>query len=359
MKHDRQRTPPTNREVPRAPRISNRDRHGRLLRLALAVSFAAVASAAAATEPPQLRLGSDEWPPFTGSPGNERAAIELVHTALDRAGVAATTAISDWKAVERGIRGGELDGSAAIWRTERREKDLVFSEPYLENRMVLVGRSGSDVSARQLTALAGKRVAVVGSYAYGDAVDSAVGVHFVGTRNDQDSLDRLLAGTVDYMLVDELVARHLLDFQSEEVKANLEIGMAPLARRPLHLAIRRDFPDAEDIIAAFNAQILEMLADGSYAQTLRVGWIRVDVDGDGLYELVPYGEFVGQFPPGHVYDVFGDAPAEEAPEKQRVVIGGNIFEGWDAIPEQYKKQGPADVMDDTFKQGTTVVTLKF
>jgi polar amino acid transport system substrate-binding protein len=331
----------------------------RLLRLAVAVSLFGLASAAAATEPLQLRLGSDAWPPFTGTPGGERAAIELVHSALDRAGVSASTAITDWRTVEKEIRSGQLDGSAAMWRTERRQTELIFSEPYLENRLVLVGRSGSDVSAGQLSALAGKRVALVRSYAYGDAVDGPTGVLFVGTRNDQDSLDRLLAGEVDYMLVDELVARHLLDFQPEEVEANLEIGLVPLIRRPLHFAIRRDIPGAEDIVAAFNAEILEMLADGSYAETLRVGWIRVDVDGDGLFELVPYGDFVGRFPPGRVYDVFGDAPPEEEPEKQRIVIGGSIFEGWDAIPEQYKKQGPAGVMDDTFKQGTSVMSLKF
>jgi polar amino acid transport system substrate-binding protein len=331
----------------------------RLVLITVAVSAVVLASSASATEPVPLRLGSDEWPPFTGSPGSERAAVELVHTALERAGFAATTEISDWRAVEKGIRTGELDGSAAMWRNERRQLELVFSEPYLENRLVLVGRSGSDVSARQLTELAGKRVAVVGSYSYGTTVDSAKGVLFVGTRNDQESLDRLLGGEVDYMLVDELVARHLFDFQPEEVETNLEIGLAPLARQPLHLALRRDVADAEEIIAAFNAEILEMLADGSYAEILRVGWIRVDVDGDGLYELVPLGEYVGQFPPGRVYDVFGDAPLEDEPEKQRIVIGGSIFEGWDAIPEQYKKKGPAGVMEDSFKQGTTVTTFKF
>lgn len=332
---------------------------GVLSRLALVVAIAALAGTAAATEPLTLRLGSDEWPPFTGSPGTERAALDLVHGALDRAGVAAETTISDWKAVETAIRRGELDGSAAIWRSERREKDLLFSEPYLENRLVLIGRSGSDVSARRLTDLAGKRVAVVGNYAYGESIDQAVGVLFVGTHNDQDSLDRLLAGDVEYMLIDELVVRHLLDFQPEEVERHLEVGLNPLARRTLHFAIRRNVPGAEAIVAAFNAEIRKMLGDGSYAEILQVGWIRVDVDGDGLYELVPFGEHVGDTPPGRVYDVFGELPEETPTDEHRVVIQGNIYEGWDAIPEQYKMRGPAGVMDTTFKQGTTLMTLKF
>jgi len=332
----------------------------RLLRLAVAASLAALAPMAATAEQPELKLGSDEWPPFTGAPGSERAAIELVQTALDRVGVQATTTISDWKSVVKEIRDGVLDGSAAMWRDDRREAGLIFSEPYLENRLVLVGRTGSDVSAKDLTELAGKRVAVVGSYAYGAAVDEAVGVLFVGTHNDQDSLDRLLAGTVDYMLVDELVARHLLDYQPAEVEANLEIGLVPLARRPLHFALRRDVPNAKQIIAAFDGEIRKMQGDGSYARILRVGWIRVDVDGDGLYELVPLGEQVGDSPPGYVYDVFGVLPDQQAPpNQQRIVIRGSIYEGWDAIPEEYKARGPAGIMDTTMKQGTTVMTLKF
>jgi polar amino acid transport system substrate-binding protein len=312
-----------------------------------------------ADEPVELRLASDEWPPFTGAPGSERAAIELVQTALDRAGIPASTEIVDWKAVEAGIRSGEFDGSAAIWRTEQREKYLLFSAPYLENRLVLIGRSGSDVSATRMVDLAGKRVAAVGSYAYGDAVKTATGVLFINSRNDQDCLDKLLAGEVDYMLIDELVARHLLTFQPEETEANLEIGLNPLSRRLLHFAIRRDVPGADRIISAFDAEIREMLGDGSYAKILNVGWIRVDTDGDGLYELVPLGENVAALTRGSVYDVFGEMPGDAAPKKQRISIHGDIYEGWDAIPDRYKQPPTSAGGDTSFKYGTTVMTLKF
>ncbi len=92
------------------------------LRFSLAVLVAASATTAVASDTVELRLASDEWPPFTGNPGSERAAIELVHMALDRAGIQASTEIVEWKAVETGIRRGDFDGSAAIWRTEQREK---------------------------------------------------------------------------------------------------------------------------------------------------------------------------------------------------------------------------------------------
>lgn len=324
----------------------------------LAASLGCMAAVVWAAEPQELRLGSDEWPPFTSSDLKQRASIELVHTALERANVNPTTSISQWKQVEVGIRSGELDGSAAMWRSEQREKNLVFSKPYLENRLVLIGRRGSDVSATRMNDLAGKRVALVGRYAYGDEVEKAIGVLFVNAQNDQDSLRKLLAEEVEYMLVDELVVRHLLTFQPDEVAANLEIGYKPLARRMLHFAIRQEVPNAAEIIAAFDIEIRKMLGDGTYAKILQVGWIRVDIDGDGLYELVPLGEQVGQTPPSSIYDVFGEMPEEKEREKQRVVIKGNIYEGWDAIPEQFRHPTSHDG-GTSYKQGTTAMTLKF
>jgi polar amino acid transport system substrate-binding protein len=314
---------------------------------------------ALATEPPVLQLGSDSWPPFTDAVIGQRVALDLVHTALERAGIEAATSIVDWKEVERGLRAGRFDGSAAIWRSKEREKNLLYSEPYLENRLILVGRKGSDVSARQMSELAGKRVGAVSLYAYGKAIENSTGVVFVGGRNDQENLDKLLSGEVDYILVDALVVRYLMTNQYEEAAARLEIGKHTLARRQLHLALRRDVEGAEEIIAAFNEQIRAMLTDGTFGRILQVGWIRFDVDGDGLAELVAIGDAVGATPPGSVYDVFGEAPVDLPPEQQRVFIQGSIFEGWNAIPERYKVEGPADPNQPAYKQGTTVFTLQF
>jgi polar amino acid transport system substrate-binding protein len=327
-------------------------------RIAFLVAVVLAALAAQAADQGELRLASDAWPPFTDRPGNHRIAIEIVHTALERAGIQETTTVVGWREVERGIRQGSFDGSAAMWRSDARERDLLFSDPYLENRLVLVGRKASDVAATKISDLGGKRVAAVGHYAYGEEIDSAQGVLFISGRNDQENLDRLLAGEVDYMLVDGLVALYLLTNQPQEAAATLEFGTTPLARRTLHLAVRRDVAGAEEIIEAFNTELRGMLADGTFAEILHLGWIQVDVDGDGRDEVVALGDQVGLAPPGSIYDVFGTMP-EPPPEKQRFFIQGNVYEGWDAIPEQYKVQGPADPMDTTFKQGTTVFTLQF
>ena len=96
------------------------------------------AAAAASPDKPGLRLGSDVWPPFTDVAGKPRVATDLVHDALGRAGIQATSEVrADVSGLIERIRSGDLDGSAAVWHTAEREAFLRYSKPYLENRLVL------------------------------------------------------------------------------------------------------------------------------------------------------------------------------------------------------------------------------
>src|SRR5262249_29240370 len=132
-----------------------------------AVSFMVTA------DTPPLSLVSTAWSPFTNAPGQPRFALDLVEDALGRIHVTAKTTIVSAEEFTPALLGGRFDGSAAAWKSEERERALIFSQPYLENRLVLVGRHGVDVLAKSLADLKGKRVAIVQGYSYGDTIDSA------------------------------------------------------------------------------------------------------------------------------------------------------------------------------------------
>ncbi len=291
----------------------------------------------AATEQVELRLASDLWPPFTNTADESRLALDLVHEALNRTGVNATTSIVDFGVVILGLQDGSFDGSGALWRSPERERILLFSEPYLENRLVLVGRTGSDVTAEGLSDLNGKKVAVVGTYAYGETVKNAKEPVFIKGQNDQENLQKLLAGEVDYMLVDELLIRYVLQHQKSEAAKYLQIGTTPLIRRTLHFAVRKALPGSAAIVEKFDAEIKNMLADGTYNRILRLNWIRADVDGDGRTELVPMNPQAASIPTITGYKILlPDTGSESAEESDRYYIDGQTYEGWDNVPERYK-----------------------
>ena len=291
----------------------------------------------AAAQDRQLRLVSTAWSPFTDAPGQPRFALDLVEEALERIGIIAETVFVNEARLAPLLLSGEFDGSAALWKDTERERALVFSQPYLENRLILVGRRGSDVSATSLADLAGKRFALVAGYAYGEAVETTDGPIFVGSNSEEDSVARLLGGEVDYTLMDDLVIQYLISNHAEVARTRLAFGSTPLLTRSLHLAVRRSLPDAESIISRFNAELRGMIADRSYHRLLQLDWIRADVDGDGRNEYVPHDDQTGTRRPEHSYELFATgSPTTEPGRTRRFYFGGNVYEGWSTVPDQYK-----------------------
>lgn len=303
----------------------------------LLVSFIAVPIMAAA-QAPRLQFVSTPWSPFTNAAGQPRYALDLVGDALKRAGIIAETVIVDEASLTPSLLSGEFDGSAALWKDTERERALLYSQPYLENRLILVGRRGSDVSAASLSDLAGRRIALIAGYAYGEAAETKDGPIFVPSHSKEDSVAKLLNGEVDYTLMDDLVIQYLVRHHEEEARTRLDFGPTPLITRSLHLAVSRSHPDAESIISRFNTVVVGMMVDGSYHRLLHLDWIDADVDGDGLREFVPHDDQAGPDEPERPYALFratGTAYAEPD-KKRRFYLGGKIYEGWSTVPAHYK-----------------------
>src|SRR5262245_7642711 len=201
-----------------------------------------------------LHLASTPWSPFTNEPGKLRFAIDLVHAALERLGISEETTIVPEGTLTPALLQGKFDGSPALWRATEREESLVYSKPYLENRLVLVARKGYDVSAPRLAALDGKRIALVDGFASGDQLElkEAKGPVYVSSSTVEESLEKVLAGDADYALLDELVVQYLLTNYAEQAKARLAIGSEPLVFRSLHFAVRRKVPGAQSIVDRFD-----------------------------------------------------------------------------------------------------------
>jgi hypothetical protein len=131
----------------------------------------------------------------------------------------------------------------------------------------------------------------------------------------------------------------MLEQYPEEAKTRLQIGTEAVVTRPLHLVIRRSHPDAESVILKFNTQLRAMIADRTYHRLLQVGWIRADVDGDGVAEYVSGSDQAGKAPPQHAYSLFSQAALDAQVKKEgqeRYFFGGAVYNGWSSVPDKYK-----------------------
>jgi len=322
-----------------------------------ACGSSAPAPAASVPQATALRLASTKWLPFTGAEGEPRVALSLTEQALKRAGYDSSTSfVADGELTPK-LEHGDYDGSAALWRSEDREQYMLYSKAYLENRLVLVTRKGGDVSATALSDLKGKSIALVEGYAYGESVDSGTGPEFVRGASARDNLQSLLAGKVDYVLLDELVVEYLFEQNPKDAPLRLEVGKTPLIKRTLHFAVRKALPNAQTIIDRFNDAIAGMVGDGTYNAALQLTWIRADIDGDGQPELIPQGDHIGAAPPQRSYELFSPATVAAAtagtrgqahatagagahePNQQkqlRFYVGGKYYDTWQEVPEKLR-----------------------
>ena len=315
----------------------------RVLTSAILLLSLAGGSLAVSGQTTVLLLVSTAWSPFTNGPGQPRFALDLVETALDRVGIRTSTTIVDPSQFTTALLSGKFDGSAAAWKDAEREKTLLFSQPYLENRLILVARRGGDVSATSFAGLEGKRIAIVEGYSYGEAVDQS-GPTFVRSKSEEDSLKLLLDSKVDYTLMDELVVQYIVRNYAEEARTRLEIGSTPLIRRQLYLAVSRNVPDAQSIVDRFNAQLRGMISDHTYHRLLNLDWVVADVDGDGRAEYVPQSDRMGATEPKRAYSlVFTEptlTPKPVSKAEGRFLIGGSIYDGWTSVPDRFKVDDP-------------------
>jgi polar amino acid transport system substrate-binding protein len=345
------------------PHARSRTRHAIVLLsivLTTALGVIVTATSGGVAQTTKLRLVSTPWPPFTNS-AEPRFALDLIEEALSRVGVMSSTTIVPPARFTAALMSASYDGSGAAWKDAQRESTLLFSQEYLENRLILVGRKGTNVAALNLAALRGKRIAIVDGYSYGDI--EASGAVFVRVESEEECVSRLLDNDVEYVLMDDLVVQYIVNNYATEAQTKLAFGSGPIVTRSLYLAIHRSLPDADSIISRFNTQLRKMIADRTYHKLLHVSWIVADVNGDGVLEYVPENDQAGPAPPKSAYSLFTERPSNEpnvpSMNKPGFYVGGTIYPDWAAVPDKYKIPPSAVKPEDQDPSRHTASVWKF
>ena len=253
-----------------------------------------------------------------------------------------STTIVDAAQFTTSLLSGKFDGSAAAWKDAERERTLLFSQPYLENRLVLVARRGGDVSAATLADLKGKRIAIVEGYSYGEAIDLS-GPTFVRSRTEEDSLKLLLDGKVDYTLMDELVVQYIVSNYAEEARTRLQLGSTPLVTRQLYLAVQ-----ANAAGCGVDRQPIQRPAPRHDCRPHLPSPSAPGLDPGGHRRRRSTRARAAERSPGR-----GRAQACVQPDsrpnrrpclhrrrRQRFLLGGSIYDGWTTVPDKFKVEDP-------------------
>ena len=297
----------------------------------------------------KLKLVSDVWPPFTNIENEKAVATDLVKQALKRIKVETEFNIIEFDDLIVGVENGTYDGSAALWFSEEREKTLIYSEPYLQNQLVLVALKGADVTIETVAELTGKKIGVVKDYAYGSRLLDAPNLELVFSESDQNNLEKLFDNKIDYMLVDNLLIHYLLKYELNDVNELLSISATPFKTKTLHFVLNKKVKNAQEIINKFNEKIKIMIKDGTYNKVLGINWIEADVNNDGITELVLIGDDAGEEAPSQSYPIFHEQHNGDI--NKGYYINEVYYKNWDLVPDKYKHKFSISPSTDIYNPG--------
>lgn len=199
-----------------------------------------------------LRISQDLWPPYImNSVQGSGIAHDIVADALISGGYELDFSVKPWSRVLKETIAGENDLIISLWKTEERTKHFLFTDPYTHNQMVFISRSEVQFEFESLESLKGMRVALINDYAYGNNLLQYKGMIPVKTLDLPNSIRYLLSNQADVLVADEDVARWTV--QGMKIPSDkLYFSHSHFDSTPLHAAVRRSHPDAEQIISILN-----------------------------------------------------------------------------------------------------------
>ncbi len=208
---------------------------------------------------------SGAWPPYAdeGLP-QQGLAVDLVTTALQRAGHQVVVRVDSLDRILEGGKLGVYDVFATPWYSDERNRYLAFSEPYLESRIRFIKRKNKKLEFNNFGDLKGVMIGVVKDYAYDDTFNESRNLIKISERNLIQNLLKLTQNRLDLTLDDELVLQYEINQYMPNSMKELEMLPKPLAVRGVHIGVSRENPAHAKIVADFDKAIAAMRQDGSY-----------------------------------------------------------------------------------------------
>jgi len=228
----------------------------------LLVTVALHGGAAAAED--TLRLMANTSPPYSDKTLPEQGlALEIVQKVFAGTPYQPDITIDNWSRAVEGASLGVYDGLAAAWYSPGRDKDLLFSEPYLSSKLIILKLRSKPGTYSSLKDLAAGRLGVRVDYAYGVDFAAVPDLTLVKENHLVQNLLRLLNGSVDFVIGDRRTIVMQLNEYLRDRMTKFEVLDIPLPEVHRHVAISRELPASEAIIADFNRSLSESRESGS------------------------------------------------------------------------------------------------
>lgn len=217
----------------------------------------------------KVSLVVNTWPPYvdTALP-DDGLAMKIVKTALKRAGYTPEVRVEKWEKALEGSELGVYDLVGAVWKTDARQKKLLYSHSYLTNNIVLVGHASSKIEFNSLHDLRGLLVGVLKDYEYDpNFMKDPKILKFQANRLTQN-LIAVQQGKLDLAVADRRLAIYELKHFMGNNRSDFRFLPKALSSRKLYVAAPIENAGSKALIAKFNQGLAAIKKDGTYQKIL-------------------------------------------------------------------------------------------
>lgn len=210
---------------------------------------------------------SPDFPPFESlnSDGSvEGIEIDVLNLICKQLGVELKIEKMDFDAVLSGVQAGKYDvGVSGITITEKRKKNVLFTDPYCLAAQAIVVKKDSAVKSK--ADLAGKKIAVqTGTTAETFCMENGYSVEAFSANNDAQSA--LLSGKVEAWVIDDLTAADMVKTYNSENGEQLVILSDVMTTEPYAFAFAFG---SEDLVSEVNKIIADLNSSKTIEQIFK------------------------------------------------------------------------------------------
>lgn len=233
-----------------------------------------------------IKLVANPLPTLVSEESENARLNQLVAEAFDELGIAVELVVDRPAFSGSGLLTGKYDGEFAHFSLQERSDNLLYSKAYLPSLLYIASRKHPLEEVTQFSHIRNSRVATSNRIANTPAMRNVKSVSWVRNPSLYDMFSQLSQQRAEYVFEDWLVLAEFNRMLINDGEAPLYVSPNPLVSSSITISLRKDYPDAAQILADFDRYISTIQRSGKFNLVMGVSWTLKDINGDGTADWV-------------------------------------------------------------------------
>lgn len=254
-----------------------------LVRIILITTITLVFSTSSQATNKIITISSGEWPPFVSEKLKYHGvAARIISESFALQNIEVKYTWFPWKRSYNNIKMGYSDASAVWAVTEKRSKEMLFSDPVINNVIVLFFNNKKFSNWKSYDDLSGLIIGATNGYFNGDEFEKAEKNGLITverTSIESNNFKKLLANRIDAVVAEIDTGYDILNRISaaEQIKS-IVVSPKKVASFTTHLITSKKLDNGDDIIEKFNKGLKQLVDTGKLDQYIMES-------RNGLYQI--------------------------------------------------------------------------